>query len=260
MRPAAAALPEPVLTRTLSQTVGGPLAAPYYRFFVGDYLRDAGHLSLLEHGAYRRLIDLYMTTSEALPFDMPRLYRLLHATSKEEQQAVQVVVEEFFLMDGMVLRHKRCDRELSWQNSVSEAAKAAVTQRERKRNQQLAIGRSSNDARSIILPEPEPEPEPKKEKKETGRNSRGTRLQITALPPDWSAWARQKFPKISPERVFASFRDYWIAQPGQRGVKVDWFATWRNWLRRDNPREDRERDADLISSIASDPRFSDMKP
>lgn len=28
------------------------------------------------------------------------------------------------------------------------------------------------------------------------------------------------------------FRDYWAAQPGQKGVKTDWPATWRNWVRR----------------------------
>lgn len=28
------------------------------------------------------------------------------------------------------------------------------------------------------------------------------------------------------------FVDYWIAQPGQKGSKVDWDATWRNWMRR----------------------------
>lgn len=28
------------------------------------------------------------------------------------------------------------------------------------------------------------------------------------------------------------FEDYWNAQPGQKGVKVDWHATWRNWIRR----------------------------
>jgi hypothetical protein len=32
-----------------------------------------------------------------------------------------------------------------------------------------------------------------------------------------------------------AFRDYWIAQPGQRGVKLDWDATWRNWIRRSSP-------------------------
>lgn len=28
------------------------------------------------------------------------------------------------------------------------------------------------------------------------------------------------------------FRDYWRGQPGQRGVKVDWQATWKNWVRK----------------------------
>lgn len=28
------------------------------------------------------------------------------------------------------------------------------------------------------------------------------------------------------------FRDYWAAQPGQRGRKADWDATWRNWVRK----------------------------
>lgn len=34
--------------------------------------------------------------------------------------------------------------------------------------------------------------------------------------------------------MFDEFRDYWIAQPGQKGVKTDWDATWRNWVRRQN--------------------------
>jgi hypothetical protein len=35
------------------------------------------------------------------------------------------------------------------------------------------------------------------------------------------------------EEIAAKFRDYWIAQPGQRGRKSDWSATWRNWCRRE---------------------------
>lgn len=30
----------------------------------------------------------------------------------------------------------------------------------------------------------------------------------------------------------ARFRDYWASQPGQKGVKADWQATWRNWVRK----------------------------
>ncbi len=27
------------------------------------------------------------------------------------------------------------------------------------------------------------------------------------------------------------FHDYWIGVPGQRGIKLNWKATWRNWIR-----------------------------
>lgn len=31
--------------------------------------------------------------------------------------------------------------------------------------------------------------------------------------------------------VYARFSDFWIAKPGKEGVKLDWLATWRNWVR-----------------------------
>lgn len=34
------------------------------------------------------------------------------------------------------------------------------------------------------------------------------------------------------QRELDRFRDYWAAQPGQRGRKADWDATWRNWVRK----------------------------
>lgn len=38
-------------------------------------------------------------------------------------------------------------------------------------------------------------------------------------------------------REAAKFRDYWLAQPGAKGVKLDWDATWRNWMRRATERK-----------------------
>lgn len=34
------------------------------------------------------------------------------------------------------------------------------------------------------------------------------------------------------QRVADEFKDYWLAVPGAKGVKADWLATWRNWVRR----------------------------
>ena len=64
------------------------------------------------------------------------------------------------------------------------------------------------------------------------RAARGTRL-----PPDWKptpdlqAWAAEKRPDLDLAGVLERFRDYWAAQPGTKGVKLDWPATYRNWIR-----------------------------
>lgn len=60
------------------------------------------------------------------------------------------------------------------------------------------------------------------------------------LPDDWRpSDADEAFATalgLDPHRIADSFRDYWLAQPGARGRKTDWPATWRNWCRRDAER------------------------
>lgn len=53
------------------------------------------------------------------------------------------------------------------------------------------------------------------------------------LPDDWLSWAVSEGWSEGVVREQAKrFRDYWIAVPGQKGVKLDWEATFRNWIRR----------------------------
>ena len=40
------------------------------------------------------------------------------------------------------------------------------------------------------------------------------------------------FPHLNALQEFERFKDYWVAQPGSKGVKLDWEATWRNWIRK----------------------------
>jgi hypothetical protein len=59
----------------------------------------------------------------------------------------------------------------------------------------------------------------------------------TRLPPDWlpsellTAWTLKERPDLDPTNVAAKFRDYWTAKPGRAGTKLDWDATFRNWVR-----------------------------
>lgn len=66
------------------------------------------------------------------------------------------------------------------------------------------------------------------------RTGRGTRLESDWQPPT-DAWAFGRGLGLTDAEVsdqLDRFRDYWIARPGQGGRKVDWNATFRNWLRR----------------------------
>lgn len=70
---------------------------------------------MLEHGAYRTLLDRYYSTEEGIP--AAQAYRLARARSEEERQAVDAVLEEFFeLVDGVWINGR----------AEEEIAKAAV--------------------------------------------------------------------------------------------------------------------------------------
>lgn len=67
---------------------------------------------------------------------------------------------------------------------------------------------------------------------ETGAGKRATALAADwSLPEDWKAWAEKERSDIDPEATADRFKDYWIAKPGKDGRKLDWEATWRNWVR-----------------------------
>lgn len=85
----------------------------YYERYVGDYLRDTPHLSLLEHGAYNVLLDVYYATEQPLPGALDAVYRICRALTKAEQAAVRSVLDQFFpLAEDGARHHGRCDREI----------------------------------------------------------------------------------------------------------------------------------------------------
>ena len=57
------------------------------------------------------------------------------------------------------------------------------------------------------------------------------------LPEDWAPEPEPEIEADIAARELPRFADYWRAQPGAKGRKLDWQATWRNWCRK--AREDR---------------------
>lgn len=83
----------------------------HYPRHIGDYLKDTAHLTLLEHGVYTRLLDVYYTREGAIPEDQAA--RLVGARSKDERDALQAVLSEFFALEDGQWRQKRADAEIA---------------------------------------------------------------------------------------------------------------------------------------------------
>jgi hypothetical protein len=88
------------------------------------------------------------------------------------------------------------------------------------------------ESKQVAIPETERETEIETKK---DKNKRGSRLASDfCFTKEWEQFCQQTRPELSPVKTFDQFKDYWIAQAGQKGVKLDWFATWRNWVRSTN--------------------------
>lgn len=88
---------------------------------MGDYLRDTLRLSMIQDGAYNRLIDVYYSEEKPLPLKKDELYQIARATTKAEREAVDAVIDRFFKATADGYRHKRIDAEIEKAQAKAEA-------------------------------------------------------------------------------------------------------------------------------------------
>ena len=197
----------------------------YYKRNLGDYAKKAGRLTMLQHGAYTLLIDscydreLFPTLEQALEWTW--------ASTEAEVEAVKFVLSRFFVLDkdGCYVQDRILDELLNYQKNA-DTNKRIADEREAKR-------RENRTKRVQVVDEAPPNQEPLTiNQKPIKENKRGSRLtQDWFLTKSMGDWATQERPDLDVRQVAEQFKDYWVAQAGQKGVKLDWDATWRNWVR-----------------------------
>ena len=195
----------------------------YYQFHIGDYKSHTHHLSLMEDLAYRRLLDYYFLHEQPIKHrDIARQIGM-----REHEEDVMTVLNEFFIStaDGFV--SPRADKEIKQYKEFSEAGKRGAAKRWSTPPNGEAI--SPPNATPIATNNHKPITN------NQDKNKRGSRLaQDLFFPKEWCDFLVEQRPELNAQKTFDQFKDYWIAQAGQKGVKLDWFATWRNWVRSTN--------------------------
>lgn len=236
----------------------------YYERYCGDYGRDTAHLSLTEHGAYTLMLDAQYSTEAGLPGPYAALCRICRAMTKIEQVAVKAVADQFFPVGADGLRwNRRAQRDLA--EAVPRIAAARDNGRHGGRPRKNPVGyEKETHEKPSGLPSDNPvgypvgypvetqpgeaspctTPQAPEDQKQNipslqangskKPETKGTRMAVDALCPDeWRDYAVEvyRLPAVKAVRLFLEFRDYWADIPGQRGLKIRWFGTFKNRLR-----------------------------
>jgi uncharacterized protein YdaU (DUF1376 family) len=100
-----------------------------YEKHIGDYIRDTVSLTMLEDGAYNRLLDQVYQHEKPLPLDKKVLYRLARAASTAERKAVDFVLSTFFTETAEGYEQKRVRSEIERYQEKQRKAKASADAR-----------------------------------------------------------------------------------------------------------------------------------
>jgi len=194
----------------------------YFQFNIGDYQSHTAHLSDIEDLAYRRLLDWYYLHESPIPLDINEVSRQIRM--RPHSDCIASVLNEYFshTSDGWI--HHRANKEIAKVGEKSEKASESAKARWSKVKHANALPtQSDSNATHNTLPITHNTKE---------KNKRGSRLsQDWFLTKAMGDWATQERPDLNVRQVAEQFKDYWVAQAGQKGVKLDWDATWRNWVR-----------------------------
>ena len=99
----------------------------YYSHNIGDYAQATMHLSLVEDAIYTRLLRRYYAEESPIVNDMQKVCRWVGARTEEERQAVEDVLDEFFVLDDGYWHNKRADAEIAaYQAKSSKASESAA--------------------------------------------------------------------------------------------------------------------------------------
>ena len=178
----------------------------------------------MEDLAFRRMLDWCYLHEKPLPLDVDEISRQIRMRTHSE--CIAIVLQEYFerTADGWI--NARAVEEMLKIGEKSEKASASAKARWGKKDANALPTQSERNATqdtrhntqdTVLKPE---------------KSQRGSRLANNwILPDEWEYWANKERPDLNAKQVFDQFKDYWCAKAGKDAIKLDWQATWRNWVR-----------------------------
>ncbi len=169
--------------------------------YIGDYLSDTMHLSLMEHGAYLMLLMAYWKKGGPLPADDKKLSAICRISISEFKE-LRPALEEFFAERDAEWVNPRADKEIKkWGQMKDDRGYGAalanfkkfgtpIPEKYAERHAERNAGRNADTPLSVT-PSPSPLPKkqvssPKKKKHAFEDSPIFDKATFRAAFPDWS--------------------------------------------------------------------------
>jgi hypothetical protein len=197
-------------------------------------LSDKAFRQLVEAWCYcsRNLNDGVLTKAQYLKFFSPK--------SRGELTAVGFVraEENSFIMHDY-LEHQQSAQQVA---ELRERRRMAGSKGGKAKANTLANAKQvPEQTPSKVLPDTDTDldTDPTPPKGGVTPRKRGSRIaEDFQATPEMKLWASTKAPGIDLSLETEKFINYWVAKSGKEATKLDWAATWRNWILNAKPARD----------------------
>lgn len=211
----------------------------FYKMDPAKWDFGTADLSLEEEAAYLRIVNAIHKHDGPVPDNDRVLAGLFRSSTRKARALVEALVAagKVTIEDGKIWNERaRSDLVQRGFTSISRAESGAKGGRTRAERAAKAL-ENRDPPQAIASSRIEENREEKKEREPNGspkKAERGSRLPDDwRLPKDWGEdiCAKGVDPAVVRNQA-ERFKNFWIAKAGKDAVKLDWRATWRNWMAR----------------------------
>ena len=210
--------------------------ATHVPFYPSDWLGGVAGMTPAQIGVYTTILMLIYDAGGPIAYDARRLSRRMCCPIGTFKTIIDDLIsdQKLVLRDGF-LSNMRAEIELEKLNQKRlSASENAKTRWQEKPNKTTGDVMRTHSDRNANQSQSQNHSYKKEDTNVSSKEKRGTRLSSDWVPDQTQTNEAFQMGLTMQEidNEAAKFRDYWIAKSGKDATKLDWSATWRNWIRR----------------------------
>lgn len=207
----------------------------FYKMVPAIWDNATAHLTLEQEAALLRLVNAINKNDAPVPNVDRVLAGLFRSSTRKARALVRDLIEagKIYEEDGFLWSER------AREDVVSRSVRSKLNAESGAKGGRTRAERAAKSLENQSQPQATPSSRIEENRREEKRDPKGShKKRGCRLPEDWvlskelGDWALSEgWPEETVRLEAEKFRDYWHSATGRNATKLDWAATWRNWMR-----------------------------